>query len=59
MACSLQSKVMNLEDWKAKHSAHLQPDRQFAAEPFGYPHTTWHWLICPCGAKHLTSRGEY
>lgn len=51
--CQLEDHVMTREDWEAKHREHLQA-ADFTTQSFGYPHEDWAWLVCPCGAKHLT-----
>lgn len=44
-------------EWEQRHASHLAPGKEFAREPFNHPDGTWYWLVCPCGAKHLTGGG--
>jgi hypothetical protein len=56
-------KTLRTEDWRAIHEQHLVEQNltcgavqrfDFAREAFDHPSGTWYWLVCPCGAKHLT-----
>ena len=54
----LRTRVRTTDDWQAQHRAHLdRPDRAFDRELFPHPSGTWFWLVCPCGARHLTETG--
>lgn len=55
MNCSLHSKVKTTPDWKAEHSAHLGVGQSWTFKTFDGPHENWYWIVCPCGAEHLTS----
>jgi len=51
---TLGGKVVLTPAWRAFHHTHLTtPD--FAREAFPHPSGTWYFLVCACGAKHLTS----
>jgi len=51
----LQARTIGTEAWRAQHLEHLRdPALGFTVEDFPHPSGTWFWLICVCGAKHLT-----
>jgi hypothetical protein len=55
----LKDKVMTSDDWRAKHRPHLveyEETNGFKSEPFPHPSGEWYWIVCPCGAKHLTTK---
>jgi hypothetical protein len=53
----LKAKTMPLSQWTAMHEPHLQRrgGEEFESEPFNHPAGGWHWIVCPCGAKFLTT----
>jgi hypothetical protein len=51
---ALEKKVKTPEEWHAEHDAHGQATE----EPFPHPSGDWFWLLCPCGAKYLTTRSD-
>ena len=58
-ACSfsqrLADRVVTTEAWVEVHREH-DPDGVFGREPFDHPSGTWVFLVCRCGAKHLTDK---
>lgn len=54
--CDLLNGLVILDTaWREKHAGHLPaPAADYAREKFNHPSGTWFWLVCPCGAKHLT-----
>jgi hypothetical protein len=48
----IASKVMTDADWLDLHEPHGQ--KRF--EDFPHPSGDWFWLVCPCGAKQLTTK---
>jgi hypothetical protein len=53
----LKNRVMTTGQWKAEHIPHFanyDVTSGFKKEPSTHPSGKWFWLVCPCGAKHLT-----
>jgi hypothetical protein len=48
--CGVAAKTLTTAEWLAKHRNH--GDLGQAPHPDG----DWYYLVCECGAKHLTSR---
>lgn len=40
--------------WRLQHAPHLGERTGFVTEPFEHWAGPWFWLVCPCGARHLT-----
>jgi hypothetical protein len=51
--CRIDAKVMTTEAWLALHRGHGDLTEQKHDHPSG----TWRWLVCECGARHLTEGG--
>lgn len=50
------SRIQTTRTWRAKHREHLlEPGDSFNRLAFPHPSGSWYWLVCVCGAKHLTS----
>lgn len=47
----LAAKTVATDDWLAQHRNH----GDLSTEPFDHPSGRWYWLVCECGAKHLTT----
>jgi hypothetical protein len=59
-ACTFQRRLVEPHlvttvAWVEDHRAH-DSDGVFGREPFPHPDGTWVWLVCRCGAKHLTDK---
>lgn len=51
-----QSRVVNTEDWLAKHKAHGEPSKTYPdKQPPSYRLAQLH---CPCGATHTMSEDK-
>lgn len=48
----LQAKTVSTQQWQDKHGPH---SKDFGVIPFNHPSGNWYWLVCACGARHLTS----
>lgn len=50
---------MDTDAWKLQHMPHLGPGQRFVAQPYSHPSGEWYSLVCPCGARHIsTQRAE-
>jgi len=56
-ACACRSCTELSARWRQRHAEHLAPGATFETAPFNHPSGLWRWLVCPCGAKHLTGGG--